>query len=186
MKRVLAVSMILVFVSAACVFSQNQPPLIPNIKSVEIVDCIFVDQYQCERYKVTVNPPYRAVILTLKIEKEAGEMLKFALADLTLHYYHGEDGSSEEVAPCDAISTFSTVLDVDRTLKTSKCAPGWIKRDTGTRTSASSMVYVDVAFRQIEHNISKMWLCIASPVASTTTDGFDLTAEDRKALEENE
>jgi len=176
MKRITFLTLILGCITFTNVFSQTDIPLINNIKSLKIVDCIYVKEYQGETYRVFVQEDevdkYRIAILTLAIEKEAGQKLKIASADITLHYLHGPSGSMEEVAPCDGVSLFSTTLDVDRTLSTSKCAPGWRKMQTGTRTTASSTVYVDVAFRKIEPDISKIWLCLANPIANSSTTGW--------------
>lgn len=184
MKRAMCISGILGIFIALSTVGQNSPPLVPDIGSIGIVNCIYLEKYETDQYTVTEEAGYRMALLTLKIEKPAGAEIEIAAADITLHYYHGDDGTKEEVAPCDAISTFSKRPDDDKPLKTLKCSPGWMKRTSGAHTSASSEVYLDVVFRKVENNISKMWICIAQPYASQTTSGWELTRKDREALEE--
>lgn len=177
MKRSLSVQLFLILaliVNFSVLFGQSTPALVANLGNVEIVGCLFVTEYTTERYTVRVSEDdmdkYRIAIITLRIQKPAGEELKLAAADVTLHYYYD---SKEETAPCDGISVFSSVLDVDRVLKTGKCSPGWLKQTTGTRTTAAATIYVDVAFRQIEPDISQMWVCVAKPVtAEYSTKGW--------------
>lgn len=169
---VLSTVAILCLVAIPHVYGQTTPALLPEIASVEIVGCIFVKEYSAEGFTVRVSgddmDKYRIAILTLCIQKPAGTELKLAVADVTLHYYYG---SKEEVAPCDGISTFSNVLDVDRAFKTTQCSPGWLKQTTGTRTTTAAKIYVDVAFRQVEPDISKLWVCFAKPA----TERFSTT-----------
>jgi hypothetical protein len=48
---------------------------------------------------------YRFAVVTLRITKPAGASLTLAAADLTRHYYHGQD---MEVAPCEGLSGFKS------------------------------------------------------------------------------
>ncbi|MBN2201434.1 hypothetical protein JW777_05720 [bacterium] len=151
--------------------AQSKVPLILPYESIEIVSCTFIKKFETESMRVEVTDEmldkHRMAIITAKIIKPAGEELKLAAADVTLHYYYGdsESESEGEVAYCAAISTFSSTNESDRALKTTRNAPGWIKQTTGTRTTASSTVYIDLIFKGIEKNVRKMWLCIASPAS---------------------
>lgn len=156
----------IILAGAININAQTEVPLEAKIHNVEIIDCIFLKKLNTTKWVFTESEPekYRYAVVTVKITKDAGQPLKVALADFTLHYRYGEN--KEEVAYCAAMSSFSTVLDVDRDLKASKNGPGWSKQSTGTRSTARAVVYVDLAFRKIENTVNDMWICVAQPKSS--------------------
>ena len=104
---------------------------------------------------------FRLGVVTIKVTKPAGMTLSIAAADLTLHYYHG---NNTECAPCEGLSSFSSILEVDRPIKLPRMdGPGFTKQTTGVRSSGASVVYLDAVFGYLEPSISECWLCVGQP-----------------------
>lgn len=137
---------------------------------MEIVNIIFTDHVPgVTGNRMTVEgerlEKFRIAIVTVKVKKPAGKRLSVAAADLTLHY---EAGSTLDVAPCEGLSTFSQVMDMDRPINLPSVAgPGWVKQTTGARCTQADEVYFDATFRGIEPEIGKVWLCVGQPTTTT-------------------
>jgi hypothetical protein len=133
--------------------------------SLEIVRIAFTDVVvgtdSTRRLTPEAMEKYRFAVVTIRVNKPAGKALSVAAADLTLHYKHGGD---QEVAPCEAISSFSSAEDVDRPVKFSKHpGPGWMKQPAGPRSREAEELYFDAVFSLIEPDIREAWLCVARP-----------------------
>jgi hypothetical protein len=110
---------------------------------------------------------YRLAVVTLKITKPAGRHVSIAACDLTLHYFHGENGENTEAAPCEGISTITDTRDADRPMKLPTVpGPGFIKMTTSVRAAQASVVYMEAVFAYVEPSIGDTWICVAQP---TTT-----------------
>lgn len=110
---------------------------------------------------------YRFAVVTLKITKPAGESLSRAAADLTLHYYHGDD---TEVAPCEGLSWFKSDSGSDAPILLSLIpGPGFIKQTTGPAGTSGTIVYIDAVFGYMEPDTRECWICIGHPA---TTEPF--------------
>jgi hypothetical protein len=149
-------------------------PLVVSLSDVkmEIVDVDFTDQVDEWELSEEMLEDYRLAVVTVRVEKAKGQSLTLAAADLTLHYFYGSD---EEVAPCEGLSNFTKVEDVDRSMELpSTAGPGWVKQTTGTKSTESSVVYFDAVFSGIEPNTSKLWICLAQPTQTKPfeTDGW--------------
>lgn len=133
---------------------------------VTIAGVLFVDEVQGvdgNRMKVPAKSAdkFRYALVTIRIKKPAGAKLTIASADLTLHYYHGNE---PEVAPCEGISTFSTSADSERPMKLPQMqGPGWLKQTTGARAAEATEVFVDAVFAMIEPEIKEVWVGISQP-----------------------
>ncbi len=133
--------------------------------SMEIVRIAFTDVVagvdSTKRLTPEAMEKYRFAVVTIRVNKPAGKALSVAAADLTLHYKHGDD---QEVAPCEAISGFSTAEEVDRPVKFSKTpGPGWVKQSAGPKSCEAEELYFDAVFGLIEPDIREAWLCVARP-----------------------
>lgn len=156
--------------ACALAASGRKAPLVldPGSAAIEIVDVSFVDEVtgiDGNRMKMSEQhkDKFRIGVVTLKITKPPNERLTLAAADLTLHYFHGEE---VEVAACEGLSVFSAARDSDRPIKMPPHrGPGFVKQTTGNLTTKSSVVYVDAIFGFIEPNISDMWIAIARPTS---------------------
>jgi len=135
--------------------------------TLEIAEIKFIDQVQgvdgnSLRVPTEQQDKFRLALVTIRIKKPAGKRLTVAAADFTLHYNHG---SSQEVAPCEGISTFTRNLDDERGMKLFRGAgPGWVKQTTGLKATEASEIYMDAVFHLIEPEIREVWLCVAQPV----------------------
>jgi hypothetical protein len=165
-----------------------QERMIGDTKSLAVRACPYHvplgPQYQMEivrmRFTVRVENPlyarqipdiamqeYRFAVVTLKIIKPAGQSLSLAAADLSLHYYHGED---TEVAPCEGLSWFKNEAESDAPLLLSPLSgPGFIKQTTGPVATAGTTVYIDAVFAFVEPDTKKCWICVGHPA---TTEPF--------------
>lgn len=157
--------------AAQALQSGRQCPVVTDLRrvSVEIASISFVDEVQGldgNKMKVPADKKdkFRIALVTLRITKPPGEKLTLAAADLTLHYYHGDE---TEAAPCEGISVFGSSLDSDRPLKMpSHAGPGFVKQTTGTGSTQSGTVYIDAAFNYIEPNIGDTWIVVGQPSTS--------------------
>ena len=157
---------------AAVDADNRECPLITDLKrlKVEIASVAFVDEVAgIDGNSMKMNGQnkdrFRLAVVTLRIAKPPGEKLTLAAADLTLHYYHGEN---TEAAACEGLSVFSTSPDVDRPVKMpTHRGPGFVKQTTGTASTQASTLYVDALFAFVEPNINNMWIAVAQPAATT-------------------
>lgn len=107
---------------------------------------------------------YRFAVVTLKVTKPAGESLTLAAADLTLHYYHGDNPT---VVPCQGLSWFKSDPNSDAPIIVNPIlGPGFIGQTTGPALADSTVVYVDAVFAYMEPDTQECWICLARP---TTT-----------------
>ena len=110
---------------------------------------------------------YRFAVVTLKITKPAGESLSLAAADLTLHYYHGDE---TEVAPCEGLSWFKSDPGSDVPILMSLIpGPGFIKQTTDPAGTSGTIVYIDAVFGYMEPDTRECWICLGHPA---TTEPF--------------
>lgn len=110
---------------------------------------------------------YQFAVVTLKITKPAGASLSLAAADLTLHYYHGEE---TEVAPCEGLSWFKSDAGSDVPILMSLIpGPGFLKQTTEPALTNSTIVYIDAVFAYMEPDTSECWICLGHPA---TTEPF--------------
>ncbi len=106
---------------------------------------------------------YHFALVTMRIDKPAGQQLVLPAADVTLHYRRGT-GEAFDVAPCEALSAFSVSPDEDRKLDCfAGMGPGWVKSTTGTATTQASHVYVDAVFAKVERDVTDTWICFGQP-----------------------
>jgi len=110
---------------------------------------------------------YRFGVVTLKITKPAGESLTLAAADLTLHYYHGDDMT---VVPCQGLSWFKSDANSDAPILVNPLlGPGFISQTTGPGLTSSTVIYIDAVFAYMESDTKECWICIGRPA---TTEPF--------------
>jgi len=138
---------------------------------VEIVRMSFTDRIESLLYTRRIPEPaleqYRFAMVTLKITKPAGASLSLAAADLTLHYYHGDE---IEVAPCEGLSWFKNDSEAEAPILMNPIpGPGFIKQTTGPAGTSDTMIYIDAVFGFMEPNTRECWLCIGHPA---TTEPF--------------
>lgn len=131
----------------------------------EIVQMSFMSRIESLRYEhripATAADQYRFAVVTLKITKPAGTSLSLAAADLTLHYYHGNE---EEVAPCEGLSWFKSEPTSQVPLLMNPIpGPGFIKQTTSPGMAGSTTVYLDVVFGFMEPDTKECWVCIGQP-----------------------
>ena len=139
---------------------------------MEVAQIIFVDLVDGAggtrlRVPDDQRDKFRIAVVTVRVKKPAGMRIEMAAADLTLHYYHGTE---VEVAPCEGISAFATVLDIDRQVNLARMpGPGWVKMTTMPRSTQATEVYFDAVFDKVEPDTREVWLCVAQP---TTLEPF--------------
>ena len=160
------------FAQASATPSAKECPYVLEVNrglKVEIVDVLFTDEIQGvrgNRMKVPEDKKdkMRFALVTIKITKPAKKRLTLAAADLTLHYYHGDQA---EVAPCEGISYFSIGNDTDRPMDLSQSdGPGFVKQTTGAKCTKSEVVYLDGSFAFMEPDTREVWICIGQPVSA--------------------
>jgi len=138
---------------------------------IEIVGATFVKELTGVNnavFKESNPSKYRGLVLTLKVQKPAGEELTLYCQDLVLHYRYGD---KSDVARCYGISAFSVGNDVDRPMFLSP--QGLASSSTGAATTKASVVYVDLFFQNMEPDTSELHLFVAQPIgASYKTDGW--------------
>jgi hypothetical protein len=153
---------------AAAASADRDCPLVTDLKrySVEIDNVVFVDEVSgMDGNRMRMGPEnkdkFRLAVVTLRITKPAGERVTLAAADLTLHYYHGNE---VEAAACEGLSVFSTSRDVDRPVKMPPHrGPGFVKQTTGTASTQAATLYVDAIFGYVEPDVSDVWIAVAQP-----------------------
>ncbi len=136
----------------------------------DIVDAHFVDEMQGLNATFTESQPdkYRGLVLTIEIEKPAGEELTVYVQDLVLHYTYGD---VEEITPCWGISVFSADKNVDRPMYLYTAGIGG--STTGLATTDEDVVFADLFFQFMEPDTEELHLFVAQPVgASYTCDGW--------------
>jgi hypothetical protein len=144
----------------------REAPLVLDFQQgirAELVDLSFVETVADGTRTMTVagdkKGRYRLGIATVKISKPAGTRLTLACADLTLHYYHGEEA---EVVPCEGMSLFTSRIDSEReVLLGNSDGPGFLKKSTAPRTTETDTVYVDVLFASMEPDTREAWIAVA-------------------------
>jgi hypothetical protein len=110
---------------------------------------------------------YRFGVATLKVTKPAGESLTLAAADLTLHYYHGDDTT---VVPCQGLSWFKGDANSDAPILVNPMlGPGFISQTTGPALANSTVIYIDAVFAYMESDTRECWICVGRP---TTTEPY--------------
>ena len=141
-----------------------------NRVKIRIVDLAFVKELTGinATYKEQHPDKYRAAIVTLEVNKPAGETISIQAQDLTLHYSYG---GNADVSGCAGLSSFSTGKDVDRPMNLWSAGYGFVA--TGTTTRKSETVFIDAFFLNIEPDVSKVYLLVAQPIgASCETKGW--------------
>jgi hypothetical protein len=138
---------------------------------IEIVSMSFTNRLEGPLFRRqipdTEGQEYRFAVVTLRITKPAGESLSLAAADLTLHYYHGEE---TEVAPCEGLSRFKSDAAADVPILMSLIpGPGFLKQTTDPAGTRGAIVYIDAVFSYMEPDTRECWVCIGHP---TTTEPF--------------
>ena len=142
-------------------------PLGPQYQ-VEIVRMSFTDRVESLLYLHQIPDPargeYRFAVVTLKITKPAGASLSLAAADLTLHYYHGNE---TEVAPCEGLSWFKRDSSADVPILMNPVpGPGFIKQTTSPAGTAGTIVYLDAVFGFMEPDTRECWICLGQPAVT--------------------
>jgi hypothetical protein len=138
---------------------------------MEIVSMSFTNRLEGPLFRRQIpdaeEQEYRFALVTLKITKPAGASLSLAAADLTLHYYHGDE---TEVAPCEGLSWFKSNADSDASILMSLIpGPGFIKQTTDPAGTSGTVVYIDAVFSYMEPDTRECWICIGHP---TTAEPF--------------
>ncbi len=142
---------------------------------VEIVRMSFTDHVESLLYLHQIpdsaREEYRFAVVTLKITKPVGQGLSLAAADLTLHYYHGNE---TEVAPCEGLSWFKSDSEAEMPILMNPVpGPGFIKQTTSPEGTAGTTVYIDAVFGFMEPNTRECWICLGHPA---TTEPFTCPA----------
>ncbi len=138
---------------------------------VEIVRMSFTDRVESLLYLYQIpdsaREEYRFAVVTLKITKPAGASLSLAAADLTLHYYHGNE---TEVAPCEGLSWFKRDSNSEAPILMNPVpGPGFLKQTTSPAGTAGTTVYIDAVFGFMEPDTRECWICLGHP---TVTEPF--------------
>jgi hypothetical protein len=135
---------------------------------VEIVRMSFTDRVESLLYLHEIpdaaREQYRFAVVTLKITKPAGVSLSLAAADLTLHYYHGDE---TEVAPCEGLSWFKRDSDARAPILMNPVpGPGFIKQTTSPDGTAGTTVFIDAIFGFMEPDTRECWVCFGQPAVT--------------------
>ncbi len=173
-RLLVAVSAGLVLITAVVVLASQQsqqscPAVVPLTDCRVTIDSIqFPERVQEGAIDIREPDPskYHFAVVTMRIDKPAGQQLVLPAADVTLHYRRGA-GDTFDVAPCEALSAFSTTPEEDRKLDCfAGMGPGWVKSTTGAAATKASRVYVDAVFAKIERDITDTWICFGQPGSS--------------------
>ncbi|NLV32572.1 MAG: hypothetical protein GXY47_15625 [Acidobacteria bacterium] len=166
LKHVFFTALSMVVLSTVCLGqSGREAPLVLDFQQgikAELTGLVFVDEVRDGTRWMRINADkkdkYRLGIATLRISKPAGTRLTLACADVTLHYYHGENN---EVAPCEGLSSFVSSADSDRDISLSTTnGPGFLKKQTSVRATEATTVYIDVLFGYMEQDVGGAWVAI--------------------------
>ncbi len=132
--------------------------------TAKIVDIRFLPKVEASDGSMTENDPekYHFAVVTFRIDKPANRDVTLHAADVTLHYRRA--GDEYDVSPCEALSSFTTGKDEDRTLNMPAVeGPGWVKVKTGAGAHKSTIVYADAVFAKIEPDARQFWLGLSQP-----------------------
>jgi hypothetical protein len=167
-RRLIAPALIVggILLTAAVVYAvASAPGFFPsNECAVKIVDIKFLQKVEASDGSMTENSPekYHFAVVTFKIDKPENRDITLHAADITLHYRRG--GDDYDVAPAEALSSFTTSRDEDRTLNMPAVeGPGWIKVKTGAGARKASVIYADAVFAKLEPDARRFWLSIGQP-----------------------
>jgi hypothetical protein len=148
-----------------CPLALNADRIQAEIAGIQFVEKVPGSDGNSMEIDADTKDDYRIALVTLQITKPANEPLTIAAADLTLHYYFG---NQTEVAACEGLSVITNTRDTDRAVKMPQYrGPGFVKQSTGNLGTQASTVYVDAVFGFIEPDISEAWIAVARPSTST-------------------
>lgn len=147
---------------------QDGPPGTVTGATFKIIGAHFVEEYQGinEKFETQDAVKFRGVILTVEVKKKPDEVLTLFAPDFSLHYYYGD---SFDVVQCYGISGFSTARDTDRPM--TFFWGGYGKIPTGLATTKGKKIYVDLFFRDLEPDISNLYLFLGAPVGKPFDSG---------------
>jgi hypothetical protein len=162
--------------TAAVVYAISAPGVFPSDEChVKIVEITFETAIEtADGAMEEPNPDeYRLAVVTFRIEKPADRDIALHAADLTLHYER--EGGEYDVAPCEALASFTTAKDEDRSLQMPGVGgPGWVKVKTGAGARKATTIYSEAVFGKIEPDAHQFWLAIARPAtAAFTSEGWE-------------
>jgi hypothetical protein len=158
-----------ILLTAAVVYAATSAPgFFPSDEcEMRIVDMKFLPKVEASDGSMTENTPekYHFTVVTFRIDKPENRDLTLPAADITLHYRRG--GDDYDVSPCEALSSFTTARDEDRTLNMPAVqGPGWVKVKTGAGARKAGVIYADAVFSKIEPDARKFWLSIGQPATT--------------------
>lgn len=179
------VALLAVLLGGAPVFAQGAAKVAPrcpyvlDLKEVraEIVSAKLVRKTMGTNRRMEVKKGQcgvRIAVLRIKITKPARKRLTLAGADLTLHYYVGNE---PRVATCSGLSSFSASKDAHPQMELSRVSgPGLMKRTTGVKSTRARVIYLDAVFGNVNRDafVRGAWVCIAQP---TSTRPFAYTVD---------
>jgi hypothetical protein len=145
----------------------NNPPNVFDLSTarIQIVDTRFVTALESpenkKQFKETEPDKYRGLVVTVKIAKEPGANVVLIAQDISLHYRFG---GNSDVAKCFGLSNF-TVSQYDAR-QMSLYKEGWGNVITGSDARASSTVYVDLFFQNMEPDTHELYLFMAQPASA--------------------
>jgi len=162
--------------AAAVVYAVSAPGVFPSDEcQVKIAGISF--ETAVETADGAMEEPnldeYRIAVVTFRIEKPADRDIVLHAADLTLHYER--EGGEYDVAPCEALASFTIGEDEDRALQMPGVGgPGWVKVKTGAGARKATTIYSEAVFSKIEPDVRKFWLAIARPATPAfTSEGWE-------------
>mgnify|MGYP001047854635 CR=1 FL=1 len=145
---------------------ESAPDVINLVKvKIQLVSDVFVKELKGVNASFAMGEDarkYRGLILTLKVEKPAGESVTLNAQDLVLHYRYGE---KSDIAPCNGVSAFSVQRDLDRPMRLFRRGRGG--SSTGASTIRATEVYVDLFFQYMEPDTSDLHLLVAQPIGAS-------------------
>lgn len=171
------VALLAVLLGGAPVFAQDAAKVAPrcpyvlDLKEVraEIVSAKLVREAKGTNRDMKVKEGQcgvRIAVLRIKITKPARKRLTLAGADLTLHYYVGNE---PRVAACSGLSSFSSRKDTFPQMELSRVrGPGLMKRTTGVKSTRARVVYLGAVFGNVHRDafVRGAWVCIAQPTSA--------------------
>jgi hypothetical protein len=162
--------------TAAVVYALSVPGVFPSDEChVKIVEISFETAIEtADGAMEEPNPDeYRMAVVMFRIEKPADRDIALHAADLTLHYER--EGGEYDVAPCEALASFTTGRDEDRALQMPAVGgPGWTKVKTGAGARKATTIYSDAVFSKVEPDARKFWLAIARPATPAfSSEGWE-------------
>jgi hypothetical protein len=135
---------------------------------IDVLGVRFADEVQSVERKLLIPPAQQQAglkfcVVTLRFTKPSGQPLTLAAADLSAHYWRGDD---PQVCGCIGLSHFSAATDDSRPMQLVPIEGfAFVRARTGATTTLATEVYADAIFPFIPADTAQLWVCLGQPIS---------------------